>query len=322
MPLYKKISKNIQEITIDGQNDKKIRWINITNPGKEELEYLMRFKEYKFDFKQLRASSAKIMSERPIIEQKDGYCFIILQFPIFNGNEIVASEIDFFIGHGLLITLHNGNIKVLEEFFNTCRKGDNSTLTKDFPSSAILLYEIINKLIYYCYEIMDQNNSKISNVEKFIFSSEQKKAVSKILELRQNIINIRRILVNHKNILKKMMEMKSSLIPTSKIKDCYYELIEHTKRIWEFSESQREAIEALNSTNESLMNDQTNNIMRTLTIFSVIVLPLNLIAGIFGMNTVDGMPFINNPYGFSVVISIMTIGCLSMIIFFIKKKWL
>jgi magnesium transporter len=119
-----------------------------------------------------------------------------------------------------------------------------------------------------------------------------------------------------------MMEMKSSLIPTSKIKDCYYELIEHTKRIWEFSESQREAIEALNSTNESLMNDQTNNIMRTLTIFSVIVLPLNLIAGIFGMNTVDGMPFINNPYGFSVVISIMTIGCLSMIIFFIKKKWL
>jgi len=70
------------------------------------------------------------------------------------------------------------------------------------------------------------------------------------------------------------------------------------------------------------MNYRLNDIMKTLTIFSVIVFPLTLLAAIFGMNTINGMPFINSINGFWMVIIIMLFGSLGMLIFFKKKKWL
>ena len=283
---------------------------------------MRKIRIYNFDFAQLRASSAKVTAERPMIEQREKYFFLILQFPVFQKNEIVPAEVDFFISHGLMVTLHSSNLPALNDFFNLCKKDDSSLLVRGLPSSAILLYELLSKLILYCYDLIDQNSAKINEMEKTIFSHQQKKAVEKILELKRNIINIRRIILNHKNILKKIMEMKSKVISTTKLNHYYLGLIEQTKRIWEFTESQKETIDALNATNESLLNYSINDIIKTLTIFSVIILPLSFLASIFGMNTIDGMPFLSNPNGFWIVLSLMGIGGLGMILFFVRKKWL
>jgi magnesium transporter len=323
MSKYEKVSSKIQEVTISNpKNRSTIRWVNIANPGKEELEYLMRFKQYNFDFRELRASSAKVMAERPTIEKKDKYFFLTLHFPVFEGKKISASEINFFISHGLLVTLHTEKIKTINDFFNICKKDEYSLLSYQLPSSAILLYELLKKLIEHCYQIMDQVNARLNDTEKLIFSGHQKKSVSEILEMRRNIIAIRRIMLNHKNILKKIMEMKSSIISSNKMVGYYTYLIEQTKRIWEFSESQKEVAEALHETNESFLDNQTNEVMKTLTVFSVIVFPLTLLAAIFGMNTTGGMPFMDNPLGFWIIMSMMGIGTLGMIIYFKIKKWL
>ncbi len=323
MAKYEKVSTKIQEITISNpKNRSKIHWINIANPSKEELEYLMKFKSYNFDFRELRASSAKVMAERPTVEKQDKYFFLTLHFPIFEGKKVAAAEVNFFISHGLLVTLHTDKIKTINEFFNICKKDEYSLLSYKLPSSAILLYELLKKLIEHCYQIMDQMNARLNDTEKLIFSGHQKKSVSEILEMRRNIIAVRRIMLNHKNILKKIMEMKSSIISSSKMSDYYAYLIEQTKRIWEFSESQKEVAEALHETNESLLDNQTNEVMKTLTVFSVIVFPLTLLAAIFGMNTMGGMPFLSNPYSFWIILSLMGIGTVVMIIYFKMKKWL
>jgi len=323
MQKYKKIGKNIQELIIGNPHTRrKIKWINISNPGKEEIEYLRKKCKYNFAFHELRASSAKAIAQRPKIEKSGNYFFLILHFPVFKNNEVISGEIEFFIGHGFLITLHNDNIKALKDFFNSCKKDGSSLISYELESSAILLYELLHTLVFHCYDLIDQNSSKINEVEETIFRYRQKEATSRILELRRNIIDIRRIMQNHKNILKKIMGMKSSIVSNTKLQKYYIDLIEHTKRIWEYSESQKEVIEAFHDTNESLLNYSINNVMKTLTIFSVIVFPLTLFAAIFGMNTLKGMPFIGMENGFWVVVGIMGIGTLLMIIFFIKKKWL
>ncbi|MDD5295233.1 MAG: CorA family divalent cation transporter, partial [Patescibacteria group bacterium] len=112
------------------------------------------------------------------------------------------------------------------------------------------------------------------------------------------------------------------LVPEKEIKKYYYRLVEHSKRIWEFLENQKDMIEALHATNESLLNYQISDIMKTLTIFSVIVFPLTLLAAIFGMNTMGGMPFAETKNGFWIIIAIMLTGSLGMLAFFEKKKWL
>lgn len=322
---YQKISSNIQKITIDNPKTKadELSWLNIVNAGKKEIEYLR--KKYDFNLSDLHAASAKIQAQRPSFtyNKDEDYIFLILHFPIFINGHIVAGEIDFFIKKGLLITVHNDNIPGLTDFFNYAKKDGVSLVSYKFESAAVLLYEILKKLILKSYNLLDQNSVEIAGTEETIFSYNQKNAVSRILTLRRNIINFRKIMQNHKDILKKIMKKrKSSLVPPELMKEYYGELIEYSKTIWEILENQKEMIEVLNDTNESLLNNRLSEIIKTLTIFSVIVLPLNLLAGIFGMNPIKAMPFIESSHGFWYIIIIMVCGSLGMLYFFEKKKWL
>lgn len=116
--------------------------------------------------------------------------------------------------------------------------------------------------------------------------------------------------------------MKSSIISPSKMDDYYLSLIEQTKRIWELSESHKEMAKALHETNESFLDNQTNEVMKTLTIFSVIVFPLTLLAAIFSMRVEGGMPLVGDPNGFWIIIAAMGLGTVLMITYFKIKKWL
>lgn len=320
MSNYKKISDRIEELMIDNPRTAPfLKWINIINAGREEIEYLR--KNYKFDLVHLKAASASVSFQRPMIFQGPNYLFLVLHFPTFKDDKIIAAEVDFFIGHEFLITVNNNNLKALSSFFNLGKKSPDSLLSFSLESSAILLYEILGHLIDSTYQLLDENSIEINETEELIFSGSQKEAVKRILTLRRNIVNIRRTMQNHKNILQKLIEMESSLVEKDAIKKYYSGLVEHSKRIWEMLDNQKEMIEVLNNTNESLLNDRMTSIMKTLTIFSVIVLPLNLLAGTFGMNA-KYMPIVNNTFGFWIIIGIMFICSMIMVIVFSKKKWL
>ncbi|MCK4539626.1 magnesium transporter CorA family protein [Candidatus Parcubacteria bacterium] len=322
MPQKKIISKNIQKIIIDNPVTPggKVVWINIANARKTEIEYLR--KKFNFNLSHLQASSSKATAQRTAMEYTNEYLFLILHFPVFDNGNIISGEIEFFVGEDYIITLHNNNVNALNKFFNLCKKDGNSTLSYEFESSAILLYEILDKLMIDCNEILDRNSINITNLEQMIFEQKSRKAVSQILATRRNIINTRKIMLNHKNIIKKLSKFESGNIPEHKIRKYYSSLLENSKRFWENLEIQKEMVEILNNTNESLLNNRLNDIMKTLTIFSVIVFPLTLLAAIFGMNTMEGMPFVNNPNGFWIIMAMMMFGCTGMLIIFAKKKWL
>ena len=131
----KKISDNIQTVTIDNPrtpNDQ-LEWANISLAGKKEIEYLR--KRYNFDLTELQASSSKIISQRPRIKKHDDYVFLILHFPVFKDGKILPEEIDFFLGHGFLVTVHSNRSKELNEFFNYCKKDGDALLSYKFESS-------------------------------------------------------------------------------------------------------------------------------------------------------------------------------------------
>lgn len=325
MSKYQKISNKIEKITINNPKDesKQVSWYNITNASKKELEYLR--KKFNFNLDHLQASTAKVISQRPITEVSNDYLFVILHFPTYESNtnkQIIPGEIDFFIGHGYIITLHNKNIKALDDFFNSCKKDNSSTLSYQLESSAIVLYEILKKLMSENYKLLDNNSLEINKVDQKIFSELPQKLNSEILSLKRNILNLRKIIQSHKNILKRLMAMKSSVVPRKELKKYYTELVDNSKRIWEITDNQKEHIDALYTTNESMMNFRITNIMKILTIFSIVVLPLNLLASIFGMNVTGNMPFASIENGFWLVITLMTIGSLAILIYFFKKRWI
>jgi magnesium transporter len=321
MSNYKRISERIEELKIDNPRNETsaLRWVNVINAGKAEINYLRQ--NFNFDLMHLRSAAASILSQRPVIFKQEKYLFLILHFPALKDGRIFAGEVDFFIGHGFLVSVHNSNLPALNKFFDISKKDPNSLISFSLESSAVLLYEILGRLIHDCYRLLDDNSLEIKRVEDLIFSGKQKLVVENILLLRRNIINIRKIMQNHKNILKELSGMQSSLVDKVAMKKYYNSLVEDSKRLWEMLDNQKEMIEVLNDTNESLLNDQMNMIMKTLTIFSVIVFPLTLLAAIFGMNAIN-MPFVNSPHGFWIILAIMAAGSLFMVSFFKKKRWL
>jgi magnesium transporter len=321
MSTYKKISDRIEELKIDNPRNPNagLRWINMVNAGKQEINYLR--KNYSFDLIHLRSIAASVLAQRPLVFKAQDYLFLILHFPAVKDGRIISGEVDFFVGHNFLVTVHNNNLPALGKLFDYSKKDPNSLLAFSSESSAVLLYEILGNLIHDCYRLLDDNSVEINKVEDLIFSGNQKTAVEKILLLRRNIINIRKIMQNHKNILKELTTMNSSLVDKAAIKKYYDSLVDDSKRLWETLDNQKEMIEVLNNTNESLLNDQMNSIMKTLTVFSVIVFPLTLLAAIFGMNAVY-MPFVKHEQGFWMIIGVMLVCAFFMFMFFKKKRWI
>jgi magnesium transporter len=90
--------------------------------------------------------------------------------------------------------------------------------------------------------------------------------------------------------------------------------------VWDALDVQRDTINALHETNASLIDFRINEIMKTLTIFSVVIFPITLLAAIFGMNT-SNMPFVDSAHGFWIIIGIMVASVLGMLTFFKAKKW-
>ncbi|MFZ4648670.1 MAG: magnesium transporter CorA family protein [Patescibacteria group bacterium] len=320
MSNHKKISNKIEELTIDNPDTPfKLSWVNITGADQKEIDYLK--KRFNFSTQHLNASVATVFSQRPMIFDEDGYIFMILHFPIFENNKIIPAEIEFFIGHGFLITAHNNNIPALGKFFEYCKDNQDSLLSYANESSVMLLYEILDRLIKDCYPLIDKNSIKVDEVEEQIFSQTQKQTAGEILSVKRNIINLRKILQNHKNILKHLTEMRSSIVERDLIKKHYDGLVEHSKRIWEMLDIQKDIIDALHDTNESISNAKMTSVMKTLTMFSVIVFPLTLFAALFAMRTAY-MPLETHPYGFWLIIGIMAVITAIMLTVFKKKHWM
>lgn len=316
------VSSKIQKTIIDNpKSPGKIEWFNILNPGQSEINYLK--KEFNFNDKHLQASLVRISAQRPMVYQGKDYLFIILHFPVLVNGQVVPGEIEFFVKHGILITLHDGKSKALNDFFEYCKKDSIFLESYLSESSAVLLYETLEKLIQDSYALLDKNSIQISVTEKKIFSHEQKIITTELLNLKRNIINIRRIVQNHSHVMKQLTEMKSTLVPQKKIIHYYNILTEHSNRIWEFSEIQKEIIESLHDTSESITSYKINNIMKTLTVVSVILLPLNLIASTLGMN-MDPNP-LKTPQGLNYLFTVATVYfflLVILLIFFKRKKWL
>ncbi|MFA5318484.1 MAG: CorA family divalent cation transporter [Patescibacteria group bacterium] len=310
----------IQTLNIKGLRNKKISWLNIVNAQGAEIDYLR--KKYNFSPNDLRDAHVSIVNFHVKINAGKNYLFIALRFPYFNKEEqtINSTEIDFFAGKDYIVMLHEGKIPALKKMFADYEK-NNGKNTHNIDSSVDLFYKIIDALLDDGFDLLDYISKETDEIEDLIFAWESKKAIASLLNLRRSAINIRTITKNYQNILEKFKK----LAPEAGIIDKrtpYTSVVEKSKDLINMIENRKEMIEALYASNESIMNYRMNDVMKTLTIFSVIVFPLTLLAAVFGMNTMNSMPFVDNPHDFWIIVIIMLGGCMAMLGFFKWKKWI
>lgn len=307
------MKNNIQ--TIESTN---LSWINVAHQGQKETKWLENNIP---GLNPLDIKDCLPPSQRPKLVKHHDHIFMILHFPFYNRQtkQIQSSEIDFFIFKNKLITVHANNLEPLSNLFHDYQKNGLPE-----PDSSTLLYKILHELFHYCYPILNHVSLDIEHVEDKIFEVHDKKLgiIREILMIKRNITNFRKTMQAHKSVLQKFVKQGSEMFPDPNFNERFNSLISHTKDIWDFAQNYRDAIDALQDTHESLATHRLNDIIKTLTIFSVIVFPLTLLAAIFGMNTMNSMPFINSDYDFWIIIGIMFVGTMTMFWFFKRKRWI
>ncbi|MDD5341550.1 MAG: magnesium transporter CorA family protein [Patescibacteria group bacterium] len=301
----------------------KFSWLNIINASSKEIGYLKK----KFKFSQLDLSDAYAHkhAQRPKLNFQSNYIFLVLLFPVYNKKtrEITPAEIDIFITKDHLVTLHYNQLTVLKSLFAICQKDKNERDIYFSENPAMLLYELLERLYISLYPMTDHISIDINNIEKNIFAGHEREMVKEILVVKRNIVYFRKIMQFHRSILHKFIKMQLSMFgkQEEKIDTFYNDLNDHVHSIWDILENYQQTIDALEDTNSALVTFKLNDIMRTLTIFSVIVFPLTLMAGIFSMNAVY-MPLVGTSFDFWKIVGIMLAATIVMFFYFKHKKWI
>ncbi|MFH0818936.1 MAG: magnesium transporter CorA family protein [Patescibacteria group bacterium] len=312
------MNNNIKEIAFNG-----MRWIDIKYPGREEINYLRTtFNVHPLDLEDILAPT-----QRSKIDKYPNYIFFILLFPVYNRKtrEIESSELDIFFNDDYVITIHRGDLPPLIDLFQLCQLSDQARENIFRNSTQLMLYDILNKLFLYCYPILDHISLDIQNIKKQIFAGNEKRMVAEILIIRRNITDLRKIMQSHNATLQRLM--KNSLEHESKtyrikkeLADYYDNLLEYSQEIWGQLETFKEVIEALQQTNESLISFKLNNVMKVLTLISVIMLPATFVASLFGVNA-EHMPFVGMPHDFTLIALVTFLAAIIMMIFIWRRRW-
>jgi len=308
-----KKSLNIQSVTLGD-----LSWINIERPGEQEIEYLAQ----NYPFHPLDLDDCLSRIQRPKIDEYPDYLFLVFHFPVFNVEARVTTpnQLSVFIGDNYLITLHTGELKPLVKLFRDCEINEETLQEHLSQGSGYLLYRIIDRLVDYCLPILNKIGDNIEKVEESIFSTQMPRAIREISILRRDVISFRRIIWPMRAVIGSL-ETRVRRFTKTDLSVYFGDMVDHTDKIWDALDEHKEIIEGLNATHDSLATNRTNEVIRMLTIIATILLPITVVASIFGMNVPLG-PFGNSSFSslYVLLICLLIIG--GMLFFFRSHKWI
>src|SRR3954463_3587357 len=277
-PPEKERKPQVETITAEG-----LRWINIERPSPLECAWL----EEHFDFHPLDLEDVLSRNQRPKIDEYPDYLFIVLHFPVFDRSvgRLNAGELDIFVGKDFIVTLPNQPLQPVAYLFERCRAKEELRQQLFSRGSGYLLYRIVDDGFDYCFPMLRKIGNKLDALEDEIFEGAGQDIVRDISNVKQEIINFRKVIRPQRTVLRDLEKVKLRYLAGDFDLEIYFDdIVDAHERIWDMLENYKEVVDSLAETNESVISHRLNDILRVLTAISVVILPLTLIASVMGMN--------------------------------------
>jgi magnesium transporter len=296
-----------------------LTWIQLDAPRSEDATALAE----RFGWHPLDLEDVLSKRQRPKIDeyQDEGYLFVVLQFPVYDKavQRLNAAELDLFVGQNYLVTLPNVELLPVTRLFRRCQDDEELRDQLFSKGSGYLLYHILDDLFDYCFPILDKIGHKLDSIEDDMFEKRAEDVVRDISNVKQEIISYRKIIKPERSTLRLLERHMERFLP-EELELYFDDIVDASERIWDLLDNFKEVIEGLESTNESVISHRQNDILRILTVFSVVLLPLTLITGIFGMNV--RFPGFGTAAAWWGVVGGMVAVLAGLLGFFRYKRWL
>jgi magnesium transporter len=298
------------------KEEKSVIWIDMEAPGEIE-EHILRDV---FHFHPLTIEDCRETRNYPKVEEFSGYLYFIVHGvrADTSPDHFNTIELDAFLGPNYVITFHHEMFRSI----NNVKKLLSTTPMACQRGPAFLLHQILDQIVDFYTPVLDDFDERIAKLEDDIFTMNRpnKAILEEIMDLKRGVLRLRRISARQMEVILRTSRGEFSLIPPPLL-PFYRDIYDHIMRITDLAENYRDLISGSLDAYMSVVGNRMNEIMKVLTIFSAIMLPLTFIAGVYGMNF-DNIPELHKQWGYFIVWGIMIFVAVMMLGLFWRAGWI
>ena len=296
------------------QDPGKTLWLDLTAPRGDDLRLLAE----EFEFHPLAIEDATRPNQRPKVDSYGSYYFVV--FYCIDSKEqepqICTTPLYLFIGQNYLVTVHPEPIAEIQETLRRWRE-PNSPLGQDVGA---LIYALLDAIVDDYFPVMDDIAERVEDLEERIFEEFDEGALQQIFELKKDLLNMRRVVAPERDVLNVMLRRD---IPVFGRDDVTYlqDVYDHIVRIIDGLDTYRDLLGSALDSFLSVQSNRLNQTLKVLTVASIILMSVTLVAGIYGMNF-EYMPELHWRYGYLWALGLMLAIAAGLIAWFRRVRLL
>lgn len=291
-----------------------ILWVDLCKPTDQE-SYILT---HDFNFHPLAIED--VISERPRtkIDTYDRYIFLVFQIVDYIGREegLKIGEIDLFLTKNTLVTVHYDEHRIFDYLYHRASR-DERLVSR---GADFLFHAVIDTIVDNYNTTLDILEYDVDQVEEDVLGQPDEDTVKSIFTLRRDIVDLKRIVLPQKEALVRLSKEQFSQI-SEKAAVYFSDIYDHLARINDLADFHREILNSSLEVYFSSVSTKTNEIIKFLTIFTVLFIPPTFLVGLWGMNF-KFMPELGLEYGYFIALAIMFLVSFLLLLFFRKKKWI
>jgi len=290
-------------------------WVDLTAPiGDAEMAIVRDV----FKFHPLTIEDCFASRAHPKIDEYDGYLYIITHGLSAGATAESAEpvELDAFLGPNYLVTHHaEASRSVAAVMDQVTRSG-----IPLHQGTAAVLHAILDRQIDGLESVLDNIEARIETLEDAVFARPRNALIASLLSVKRNILELRRWTAKQREVLLRLGRREFALISAEDAL-LFRDVHDHLVRINDLLEGFRDMLTSIQEAYLSAISNRTNDIMRFLTLFSTIMMPLTVLTGVYGMNF-EHMPELRWIYGYPMVLTGMLVIIVSSLLYFRHRGWL
>lgn len=293
-----------------------VSWFSIT--GLHDVDLIERLGR-EFKIHQLVLEDIVNTHQRPKVEEFDDIIFLVFRVIRFDAEslEFDNEQISLILGKNFILTFEESESDLLQPIV---RRLKNSRGKFRSQGADYLCYSIIDLIVDHYFLIEDSLDEIVENLEDELLLAPTPDMLNTIQKLKRGMIFVRRAVSPLREVLTGLLRSESNLI-TESTKIYLRDVYDHTIRVAEGLDTNRDLIAGLLEIYLTSLSNKMNEVMKVLTVFATIFIPLTFLAGVYGMNF-DHMPELKWKWSYPVFWSISLATAIGLLIFFRRKKWL
>jgi magnesium transporter len=262
--------------------------------------------------------------QRPKIDHYDDYLFLVINLINYNDatREMSMEQISFVLGPSYLLTFHEKDDDIFDDVLARLQtnKGRSRKMGVDY-----LLYSLLDRVVDNFFSVLEKIGEEVEDLEEELIAEPTPETLQSIHTLKREMILLRKSVWPLREVINGLQRDETAFMGEA-IRVYLKDLYDHTIQVLDTVETFRDIISGMIDIYLSSVSNRMNEVMKVLTIFAVIFIPLTFIAGLYGMNfntskSPLNMPELNWYFGYPFALSLMAGTAIAMLIYFKKKKW-